>query len=1173
MSGNAPGIQKKKRAGGAANAMGMNFQAAATAYACVCMLEEEPLAWLEKLCAEPPVPVAVIPESGGPGDDIRIEFKGGFVAEVQVKKGLRAAEPLWKSLDALAKAIHERTLAYGVLVVDPESSKAIRTDLAKDIIRAAKGQDFLADGLFSTWKLRLESLNIPFEFVCQRIRIKIFHGTEENSGDVKRARRALGQLMISDGVSKKAWATLLEEVGCEMEFSGRMTNDSLADMFSRNGFALNSQVCSAALYARYRDWVKDQNSDFAWPGARKGLPLDSRLPLQVCRYEHSRSSDESVYSAVKRYRDGAQAKRYSDKFAMDWLSRFKKRAVVVAGPGLGKTMALKVLAHRYSVDGYFVLSVRLKQVAKVLAEGNTFTFALIETAVENSGLSREAFLSIDPGRWVLLADGLDECGTEHGSIARQLRTFVSGHPGMRAVITTRRVGYETHELEKWAHYEIIPPAKEEGPSNLAKLMLAAAHGSRSMRECEAIAEAQLRKSPASAAISTSPLLLGMSACLLLQYHDLPESKTELYIKFLQLYDKLPPELTVESKVPALTVLNTLGWLLRKKPADERSALESQCVRELGFEGYSLSEAKKQVHIALEHWMALGLIEQLSHQCTELLTFTHLSFAEFLAARHLLEHQPRLLGDVVYDSQWQEVLGYAVELGLSPSLEDDLLVRHEKGDSEALYYALLWSSKFEAAASAESIKRLVGAAIKVLDGSPPASASLHLKAGLGLCKIAPKANGLLDAWVSRHLESADPTLRLIAWGIASQCAITLPGTLLARPAFFDLLTIHGRPFDVHDILSTRVRHEAVLLEYAALVALKSCSEEEIEAFTDDLSADGRLQKSLEFRLQIMAIRDDLGIERKFEGPAKTWADFFPSVEPDPKGLDRLRDRKRRVSTLLAQAFCRGAAKEQCGAFPQFAAFIASAEIDHYNLHEEFGDEEPEDTISFGSTLRDFALFQGLDLVELAEEARAVLYRLDTEPQFSLFDELPLVDVDLNGGAGCSTPKVNVEHAKRNLLAGSKKAQHLAAVLLLQITLCEESLSKLLNDAKGLALGLVCLLIERNRPDRAIELLVSYLQRSDCQQPDYILQSLERLRPSLTDELESLTFGYLTHANPEVVVSAVDLVKVWVQDEHFSRVVLVEQALKRWEGRTNFYTHFDRDVRVELKDLREAMVAVE
>lgn len=1169
---NAPGIQKSQRVGGAANAGGMQFQASATAYVCVRMLMEKNVVWLEDLCAE--APIAITPESGGPGDDIRIDFKGGFTAEVQVKKGLSShGRRLWGTLDALALAIHERTLNYGVLIVDPESSKSIRISLARDIVRVGQGLDVPLKGLIRTWIPRLESMQMSIKFVCERLRIETFHGTPENSAGVEHASDALSQLLVPGSAPQNAWPTLLQEVEREMASRGRMTSDSLVNMFTRKGFALNSKACSAALYAQYRDWVEVQNSTFALPGTKKGLPLRNRLPMQVCPYEHSTRSEESSESVLKRYRAGAKHIYPAKKFDIDWIARFKKQAVIVAGPGLGKTMALKVLAHRYSVDGYFVLSVQLKRVAKALNDGKTFKSALIDMAVHSSRLSREAFLSIDPCRWVLLADGLDECGAEHHSVALELGAFVSGNPGMRAIITTRLVGYETHALEAWTHYEIIPPAKEDGPDNLARLMIAAGGGDPTPDECKRIANTQMSKSPASDAISTSPQLLGMAACLLLQYTELPENRTELYVQFLQLYDKLPTELSFENKRIARTVLNALGWYLRQKPTAERSELETRCMKELVLlSGLSEFDAATKVDIALSHWLKLGLIEVLRHNNLELLTFTHLSFAEFLAARHLLEQQSRLLEEVVYESQWQDVLGYAVELGMAQPLVEYLLARHEKGDPEALYHALLWASKSEAAACETLLERLIHTAIAVLESPTSLHESLHFKVGHGLCEIAPKVSRLLEPWVNRHLESPESTVRLVAWSIVSRCAIALPEALQPCLVFSELLATHGKPLHVRDILSKRVCHEALLLQYLALMALKSCSQEEIEEFSDSLSADDRLQKSLEFRFQIQMVRYEHGIREETSGSPLPLRDLFSSPEPDPAALGRFRDRQRRVSQLLANAFCKDAVQKRLDAFPQFAAFISSAELDHYNLREEFGDPRPEDLACFGSTLRDYALYQGLDLVELAGEAKEVRRRLEKDLQFSLFDNLPLVDFDTSSAPESRRPKVNLEHAKLNLLGGSKRIQFMAAVLLLQATLSEKDVSELLNSASGLALMCTCLLVENNCPGRAVELLVPYLQRANCQQVEYILQSLERIRPPPTDALETVAFGYLTDTNLETVFSAIDLIKVWVEDERFSRALPIEQALKYWRERPSISDGSDRDVSSELKWLQDAMAEV-
>ncbi|MNF78315.1 hypothetical protein D3C84_604920 [compost metagenome] len=249
-----------------------------------------------------------------------------------------------------------------------------------------------------------------------------------------------------------------------------------------------------------------------------------------------------------------------------------------------------------------------------------------------------------------------------------------------------------------------------------------------------------------------------------------------------------------------------------------------------------------------------------------------------------------------------------------------------------------------------------------------------------------------------------------------------------------------------------------------------------------------------------------------------------------------------------------------------------QLDPYNLREEFGDHDPEDFVSFGSTCRDFASLFGLGLPELAWEAREVLRRLETEPQFSLFDFLPLVDIDSNGVADSPMPQVNLEHAKLNLLRGSKKIQIMATVLLLQATLSDQEVCELLYNASGSALACVCLLVEAQRPDRAAELFVRYLQDVDCEQVEHILQSLVQLQTPPTDVLEVLAIGYLTHANLEIVVSAIDLIKGWVEDEGFSRTLAIEHVLEYWRDRPSISDGSDRDVCSELKWLQDSMTGV-
>lgn len=133
----------------------MNFQAVVTAIAGVHLIKGTPLHWLDRLVDD--TPVAVAAETGGPGDDIRLELRDGSVAEVQAKRGLRTGEKLWNSLLKLASAINSRSLDYGVLVVSPDSSQKITYNLSRDIQRLGEGR---SDGLSDHGRMLGQKLDL-----------------------------------------------------------------------------------------------------------------------------------------------------------------------------------------------------------------------------------------------------------------------------------------------------------------------------------------------------------------------------------------------------------------------------------------------------------------------------------------------------------------------------------------------------------------------------------------------------------------------------------------------------------------------------------------------------------------------------------------------------------------------------------------------------------------------------------------------------------------------------------------------------------------------------------------------------------------------------------------------------------------------------------------------------
>lgn len=73
--------------GGSRAAGGLGFQARATAYFVALLLTGRSLGGISPLLDS--APLAVSAETGGAGDDLRIELTDGRIVEAQVKRGLK----------------------------------------------------------------------------------------------------------------------------------------------------------------------------------------------------------------------------------------------------------------------------------------------------------------------------------------------------------------------------------------------------------------------------------------------------------------------------------------------------------------------------------------------------------------------------------------------------------------------------------------------------------------------------------------------------------------------------------------------------------------------------------------------------------------------------------------------------------------------------------------------------------------------------------------------------------------------------------------------------------------------------------------------------------------------------------------------------------------------------
>ena len=109
-SGGATGFS-----GGSGGGGGYRYQALAAAYVAAHALACQPLNWVGSIDA---VPFAVWAETGGPGDDLKVEFVSGPDLEIQAKKGQEKNAKLWKALLRLARGLEDDASLACMLLVD-----------------------------------------------------------------------------------------------------------------------------------------------------------------------------------------------------------------------------------------------------------------------------------------------------------------------------------------------------------------------------------------------------------------------------------------------------------------------------------------------------------------------------------------------------------------------------------------------------------------------------------------------------------------------------------------------------------------------------------------------------------------------------------------------------------------------------------------------------------------------------------------------------------------------------------------------------------------------------------------------------------------------------------------------------------------------------------------------
>lgn len=669
--------------GGPTAAGGYNYQAAVTAIALVYLGRGAPLGWLGDLTHHALRSVAA--ETGGPGDDLRLDLASGERVEIQIKKGMRAGPDATQALVRLARGLAQGDIAFGLLAICPHSSRSLRQTAASDLVRLGEDGTASLGTVVESLRAALGLTDPELQAVARRLRIVTVSALDDAPADIAAAKAELAHLCAHGSDVQAAWDTLCRDAARMIATRGRRSVSDVARRLQGAGVPLSkgSAAGAASIVAHLCEWAAHTNDSFYILGVRQALSIDTAWrPLSLNAKPEGTETPKEPAAALELYHSwGRQTPSNQETDTdPDTLGQFFRHCVVVAGPGMGKSTLLRRLARRYAQSGRPVLRFSARDAAAAMREGKTFEAAAFELGLDGSGLSPSALAALAIEDWVFLCDGLDETGVDQDRVAEKLVALRAGRPGSRIIATTRPIGYQTARLKDWRHYDIIASEDSRNGRNLRHLLSCLGATTTVLDDEDEFLEGPLGGTALRKMVSTSPLMLGIAAALIASGEEVGQTRIELFrAVFRRAQAEPPPRAGPPPMGPDVldAVLDRLGIVLLDSPLEDVNTTISRIAEDLALGlGQPLLRAKETVRTCLAYWEALGVVETLRHGPRAMLGTTHLMFAEYAAGRGLAALPPAerevavraRLGQL----RWTEALVFAAAEGAADLVLEEYL---------------------------------------------------------------------------------------------------------------------------------------------------------------------------------------------------------------------------------------------------------------------------------------------------------------------------------------------------------------------------------------------------------------------------------------------------------------------------------------------------------------------
>ncbi|MDD5272521.1 MAG: hypothetical protein PHU14_07370 [Methylovulum sp.] len=1147
---------KKNVSGGSAAAGGMNFQACVTAIVCVHIARDIPLEWLNGVVEDIPVSVAV--ETGGAGDDIRLTYKDHSVAEIQVKKGLSKGKELWDSLISLAAAINSDSISYGVLVVCPNSSGTIRNDLANDIKRMAGGREDDLKALGKELQSKLLEKLFNLEKVCARLRIVTVNGLESDSAHVKVAHAELAHLCTN---MQAAWDHIYADSHFLIQIkSGHKSSVSIFQLLRSKGITLRSDVPESplAILHKLSSWAIETNATFEIFGIKQPLPLETAwIEMKAFVQENGFNDENDLETALKRYHSWNARSIPHDAKKIDSITigQFVKRAVVIAGPGIGKTTLLKRLALSYAKRGNPVLRVRLRDIAtRMKKDGIGFEQSVIERGLDGSGVTAEELRRVSLENLVLLCDGMDECGNSQTDITQGIINFSAGHPQCRVIITTRPIGYDSTLLTSWRHYELMPLEASDTKKHLSTL-LSGIFDKNSSEFTQAIsfAETQLKQRHVETVITKSPMLLGFLLALSLKNKSVGTTRTELYRQLFELIEDAPSQRHEKGEVSSAVMvkfLKILGWHLQLNQHETFKKTLACCASVMASE---LQQARLKAQDTCEQcarrWQDLGMLERVRFQTDEAITFVHKTFGEYAAARYLATLESEAQGQAFNlhsnDASWAETIKFACSMGLAERAINAVLDTKRNLSVAAVKRAAEFLSESEAQIDNTVVTRLVDCGWNFVMSYRRWDA---LRAGVLLSSIAAKYPEIVGHRAKAELSHPQPWTRLVAWtGVTAagsqyydyQAMLDIFKALPSKDYRFERLHTKGlwigdpRPEIIESFMLSATKAVLAFPEPNGLAVLDEVLTQNIGQTISFKSA----MSALLIRHRIPPPKNyllDFNIPQWSPNQRENWHDHYLNI------LDALDDPSAMVSS-----------EESIGVnskLMQLSGFMDATSHWHTYAGDLWKWEFDKNADSVKEVLQTVIAISGLERDRLISEVRIHKAMLKSQDDnFSFYNGLVHVDTIVDWQLVKQFP-LSLSKLETAILGHSDWLIILAANLLEQKASKEELLSileRLFEKGEGITLDVAVYFASLFEPQETLKLLCQRLRGSMTNGCEALFKKLTEFADILeAEEIFQLLQNGLLCTNPKIAIAAAEFAVQVINLKGIDIMALLSEAHQHW-----------------------------